>query len=102
MTQPLNVKFEQLGQIHRQNIPKQTCGFKYKTKLAIMATTTCHNHAVKFMATEQHLLIEIYGHFKHLISKKGQISALLINKAKEKDCQEIGTRLNENRKLVCY
>lgn len=35
-----------------------------------MATTTCQDHAVKFMATEQHLLIEIYGYFKHLITKE--------------------------------
>lgn len=35
-----------------------------------MATATCQDHAVKCMATEQHLLIEIYGYFKHLIQKK--------------------------------
>lgn len=37
-----------------------------------MATTTCQDHAVKFVATEQLLLIEIYGYFTHLITKKGK------------------------------
>lgn len=48
---------------------KKTCEVKHQTKLFILATTTCQDHAVKFMATEQLLLIEIYGYSKHLITK---------------------------------
>lgn len=54
-----------------------------------MTTTTCQNHAVTFMATEQHFLIKIYGYFKHFITRREMI-ALLIKKAKLKPCQEIG------------
>lgn len=59
-----------------------------------MATTTCQDHTVKFMVTEQHLLIEIYGYFETLNYKKGQMIASLINKAKETACQEIDSGLN--------
>lgn len=52
-----------------------------------MVTTTCQDHAVKFMATEQHLLIEIYGYFKQL--QKGQMIALLINKRKKKAAKRL-------------
>lgn len=70
MTWPVGAKLEQLGQMNKHNIPKQAGGVKYQTHLSIMTTGTCQDHAVMFMATEQHLLIEIYGYFKHFVAKK--------------------------------
>lgn len=70
MTGSFSAKFEQLGQIRKHINTKQTSGVKYQSEISIMATTTCQEHAVKFVTTEQHSLIEIYGCFKHLIIKK--------------------------------